>query len=160
MQRLLAAMGLTATLCLVACGSSGSHDTGVSAPANTPSTTPTVDTAFTGADSGTFCALIRSFKDDSGRIGPSSSDPLALRDLFRRSATSVKQAVAVAPPEVKDDLGALANAYADFLAALESVDFNLTKLPPAVLSSLSAPETTRAAARMSAYTANVCKVTG
>jgi hypothetical protein len=159
MQRLLPALGLTAALCFVACGSGGSHDTAGGAP-TAPSTTLTVDTAFTGADSGKFCALIRSFNDDSGRIAPASNDPLALRDLFRRSATSVKQAVAVAPAELKEDVGSLAKVYADFLAALESVDFNLTKLPPAVVSSLSAPETSRASARISAYTANVCKVTG
>lgn len=159
-MKLLPALSLTATLCFVACGSGGSHDIPGGAPTAAPSTTLTVDTAFTGADSGKFCALIRSFNDDSGRIPPASNDPLALRDLFRRSATSVKQAVAVAPAELKEDVGSLAKVYADFLAALESVDFNLTKLPPTVVSSLSAPETTRASARISAYTANVCKITG
>ncbi|HTJ75529.1 MAG TPA: hypothetical protein VL337_09195 [Acidimicrobiales bacterium] len=159
MQRLLPALGLAATLCLAGCASGGSHDAG-GAPATAPSSTLTVDTAFTGAGSATFCALIRSFNDDAGRIGPTSNDPLALRDLFRRSANSVKQAAAVAPAEVHDDVAVLAKVYADFLAALEPVDFNLAKLPPAVLATLSAPDTLRASARISAYTTNVCKVTG
>lgn len=160
MQRLLCALGLTATLCLAGCASDGSHDAPGNAAGPTTPSTLTVDTAFTGADSAKFCTLIRSFNDDSGRIAPAANDPIALRDLFRRSATSVQQAAAVAPPEVKDDVGVLAKVYADFLTALESVDFNLTKLPPAALASLSTPDTMRASARISAYTTNICKVTG
>lgn len=159
MQRLLSAIGFTASLCLVACSGGASHDAPRQAASSSPSNA-TVDTAFTGADSGRFCALISSFDADSSRIAPALNDPLALRDLFRRSEASVKQAAAVAPGEIKADVGALSKVYSDFLAALETVDFNLAKLPPSVVSTLSAPDTQRASARVSAYTANVCKITG
>jgi hypothetical protein len=134
MQRLLSALGLTASLCLVGCSSDASH-----AARQTPTSSPsaaTVDTAFTGADSGQFCALIRSFNDDSSRIAPAANDPLALRDLFRSAEASIKQASAVAPGEIKADVSALSKVYSDFLGALETVDFNLAKLPPSVVCTL------------------------
>lgn len=162
MQRSLVVLGLTSALTLAGCGTTRSSDaarTGLPGAAVTGTTAP-VDTAFAGTDSGRFCELIRSFNDDSSRIAPASNDPLSLRVLFRRSAASIKQAASLAPGEISGDVSSLAKVYADFLAALERVDFDLLKLPASVVGTLSAPETLRASARISAYTANICKVTG
>jgi hypothetical protein len=118
-----------------------------------------VDTAFTGAGSARFCELLRSF-ESSSKSAPAIGDPSALRDAFRTAESSVKQAVALAPAEIKPDVTRLSSVYSEFLAALDTVNFDFSKMSPATVASLASQGTRDAATRVEAYTRTICKVGG
>jgi hypothetical protein len=160
MRRLLVTIGLVAVLATTACGNDSkkeSSDT-TAAPAAQATTTPgaTVDTKFTGKGSAQFCALAKTYGDKSGQLVPSLSNPAQLRTIFKDLQVAVKQAVDVAPSEIKADVTLLANFYNDFAAALEKVNYDFTKVPPDISRKLQDPQFQQATTRLDAYTKQVC----
>lgn len=163
MRRLALSLAMTAVLGLTACsGGSSGKSPAASAPTTAPagSASSTVDTAFTGQGSTQFCTLLRALNDNTDRVAPSLTDPNALRQALLNVQIGIRQASSLAPAEIRPDIDLLSGVYADVVAALEQVNFDFTKISPAALSRLSAPEMQTAATRVQAYSANVCKVPG
>ncbi|MDQ3642495.1 MAG: hypothetical protein M3450_13770 [Actinomycetota bacterium] len=135
-----------------------------SAPAGATSTGPTttvrpVDTSFTGQNSAQFCALARTYNERFTSVGANPT-PAQLRTLSREGQTAITQAVSAAPAEIKRDVEVIANTFNVFLGELEKVNFEVARVPPAALQSLSAPEFQQSTTRFQAYTRTVCGVTG
>jgi len=159
--RRILAIGLLATAVLAGCSSS---DKGETAAPSTTSGAPTttirpVDTSFTGQNSAQFCTLAKTYNDKFANVGTASS-PAQLRTLVQDGRTAVNAARDAAPPEIKADAQALANAFNMLFVELEKVNFDATKVPLAAFSALQAPEFQSATVRFQAYLKNVCGVTG
>ena len=143
-------------------GCSGGDDndaasTTAPAGASGPSTTlRPVDTSFTGQDSAQFCALARTFSDRFATVG-SNPTPAQLRTVAREGEAAINQAVSAAPAEIKRDVEGIANGFTTFLRELEKVNFEVTRLPPAAVQSLSAPEFQQSTTRFQAYFRSVCR---
>ena len=122
-----------------------------------PSTTlRPVDTSFTGQDSAQFCALARTFSDRFATVGANAT-PAQLRTVAREGEAAINQAVSAAPAEIKKDVEGIASGFTTFLRELEKVNFEATRLPPAAVQSLSAPEFQQSTTRFQAYFRSVCR---
>jgi hypothetical protein len=157
-RRILAGCGIAL---IVMAGCSGDDDdaaTPTSAPAPTTTVRP-VDTSFTGQGSAQFCALSRTYNERFTRVGPDAT-PAQLRTLATEGQAAISEAVTAAPPEIKRDVEVIANAFRTFMGELEKVNFEVARVPPAALQSLSAPEFQQATTRFQAYTRSVCGVGG
>jgi hypothetical protein len=149
---------------LVMAGCSGGDDDNASpttvAAATGPTTTVlSTNTSFTGQNSAQFCALARTYSERFSKV---SASPTAaeLRTVTREGQTAITQAVNAAPAEIKRDVEVISTAFNGLLAELEKVNFEVTRLPPTALGSLSAPEFTQATTRFNSYVRTVCGVTG
>lgn len=158
----LVACGLALSL-LTSCSSGG--DDKDAAPAATtasggPTTTaPPVAPNFTGQGSTEFCNLARTFSERSATVGnPSSSSPAQLRTLANEGRTAITQAANAAPPEIKTDVQLIATTFTALIAELEKVNYDFSKLTPAVFTPLQTPEFARASQRFQAYNRDVCKI--
>lgn len=166
MRRLLVTMGLLAVLVMTGCGKSSNEkasDTTATTKAATVTTAAggsgtTVDTKFTGKGSTQFCNLAKTYSDKSGQLVPSISNPAQLRTLFKDLQVAVKEAVDVAPAEIKADVTLLASFYNDFANALDKVNYDFTKLPPDTAAKLQDPKFQAAATRLDAYSKQVCGI--
>ena len=157
----LAACGIVFVL-LTGC-SSGSDD-GKSQASPTPTSAPSttvrpVDTSFTGQNSAQFCALSKTYTDRFTNVGPGST-PAQLRTATQEGRTAINQAAAAAPSEIKPDVQVIANVFTGLFTELEMVDFDISKLSPASLGSLQAPEFQSSTTRFQAYLRTVCGVGG
>jgi len=159
----LAACGVAV---LILAGCSGGDDDeaapATSAPAATSSGGPTttvrpVDTSFTGQNSAQFCDLARTYSERFSSVG-SSPTPAQLRTVTREGQTAIAQAVNAAPAEIKPDVQVLANTFGNLLSELEKVNFEITRLPPAALQGLQAPDFTQSTTRFQAYIRTVCGI--
>ncbi len=156
----LAACAAVAVLLLTGC-SGGEDDAAptTSAPANTGPTTTVrpVDTSFTGQNSAQFCSLARTYNERFTSVG-SNPSPAQLRTVTREGQTAITQAVNAAPAEIKPDVEVLARTFSTLLTELEKVNFEVTRLPPAALQSLQAPEFQASTTRFQAYIRTVCGI--
>ncbi len=144
-------------------GCSGDDDddkaaTPTSAPAPTTTVRP-VDTSFTGQGSAQFCGLARTYNQRFTSVGANPS-PAQLRTLATEGQAAISEAVTAAPAEIKRDVEVIANSFKAFLGELEKVNFEVARVPPTALQSLSAPEFQQASTRFQAYTRSVCGVGG
>ena len=161
--KVLAACGI-ALIVITGC-SGGDDDDKAASPTSAPTTANTgptttvrpVDTSFTGQNSTQFCALARTYNERFTSVGANPT-PAQLRTLSREGQTAISQAVSAAPPEIKRDVEVIANTFNVFLGELEKVNFEVTRVPPAALQSLSAPEFQQSTTRFQAYTRTVCGV--
>jgi hypothetical protein len=153
---------------IVLAGCSGGDDDKASPPNSAPTgaanagpttTVRPVDTSFTGQNSAQFCALARTYNERFTSVGANST-PAQLRTLSREGQTAISQAVTAAPAEIKKDVEVIASTFNVFLGELEKVNFEVTRVPPAALQSLSAPEFQQSTTRFQAYTRSVCFVGG
>ena len=139
------AMGMLITGC--------TSDDDPSSPAT--STAPT-STVVAKASSDPFCRFVAAFDERFGRIDPSLRDPAQLRTRFQDAANTIAEAAAVAPPEIKADVGLLDQAYKQLLAVLQQAGFDFTKVSPTALQTLQTPAFADASTRLDAYRARTC----
>jgi len=159
------AAGVLALLIMAGCSGDDDKDrnTAITAPTATaggPTTTVRpVDTSFTGQNSAQFCTLAKTYNERFSKVSANPT-PAELRTVTREGQTAISQAVSAAPAEIKNDVQVISAAFTTLLGELEKVNFEAAKLPPAALSSLSAPEFAQSTTRFQAYIRNVCGVTG
>jgi hypothetical protein len=142
------------------CGGSGSKSSKSSKTLPTQSTATGATTAptFSGAGSARFCELVRTYRDRlAGLTGPSST-PAQRRQFGQELGPAIRQAVAVAPAEIKADVTLVAGAATDYLAALEKAGYDFGKVPPDALERFQAPDVMAASSRLEAYSRNVCGI--
>jgi hypothetical protein len=151
-----------ALLGLVGCsdGSDKASSTTTAAPLATGPTTTlrAVDTSFTGQGSANFCNLAKTYNEQSKNVA-SAATPTQLRTVVRDGRTAITQAVAAAPAEIKGDMEVLAAAFIDLSDAFDKANYDASKVNPASLSKLQAPEFQVSTQRFQAYLRNICKVT-
>lgn len=158
----LVACGL-ALLVLTGC-SSGDDDkdaapAATTAPAGPTTTARPADPNFTGQGSAEFCTLARTYSERSATVGsPASSSPAQLRAIANEGKTAITQAANTAPPEIKADVQLIATTFTALLAELDKVNYDFSKVTPAVFAPLQTPEFGRASQRFQAYTRDVCKI--
>ena len=147
---------------LVLAGCSGGDDDDSASPTTVAAAGPTttarpVDTSFTGQNSAQFCALARTYTDRFTSVG---ANPTAaqLRTVSREGQAAITQAVTAAPAEIKKDVEVIANGFNGFLAELEKVNFDVSKLSTDALKALSAPEFQQSTVRFQSYSKTVCGV--
>jgi hypothetical protein len=155
----LAACGV-ALLVLAGCSGGDDDDDAApttAAPATAPTTVRPVDTSFTGQNSAQFCGLARTYNERFTSVGTNPT-PTQLRTVAREGQTAITQAVSAAPAEIKTDVEVLARTFGALLTELEKVNFEVTRLPPAAVQSLSAPEFQQSTTRFQAYIRSVCGI--
>ena len=150
-------VGALALLLLTSCSGGDDDDaaTTTSAPATTLAPGATTAPTFTGQNSAQFCALARTYNDRFTSVGPNAS-ATQLRTVAREGQTAISQAVSAAPTEIKADVEVIAQTFTALLTELEKVNFEVTRLPPASLQSLSAPDFQASTVRFQAYLRSVC----
>ena len=156
----LAACALAAHALTSCSGGDGDDDkaaptTSGSVATGATTTVRPVDTSFTGANSAQFCALARTYTERFTSVSPNAT-PAQLRTVAREGQAMITQAVNAAPAEIKSDVEVLARTFTAVISELEKVDFEMTRLPPAALQPLQAPEFQRATTRFQAYGRTVC----
>ena len=147
---------------LTACSGDDDDDdasTTTAAPADTAATTTSrpVNTSFTGQDSTQFCNLSRTYSDRFSAVS-SNPTPAQLRTVSREGQAAITQASSAAPAEIKPDVEVLARTFTNLIAELEKVNYEVTRLPPAALQSLQAPEFAQSTTRFQAYIKQVCGI--
>ncbi len=158
MRRALATLALL-TLLLAGCGGdSDEAEPSQGTQTTTAGATPgSVDTNFSGKDSERFCNLARGYSDKLGELG--TTDPTKLKTVAQDAEAAIKEAVAVAPSEIKRDVQLVAVASTAFFQELAKVDYDITKLSSDAVSGLQKPEVQTATERLGAYTQKVCGIT-
>ncbi len=159
----VAACGIVIVL-LTGCSRDSDKENNQASPTPTsapgPSTTARpVDTSFTGRNSDQFCALSKTYTDRFTNVGPGST-PDQLRTATQEGRAAINQAAAAAPPEIKPDVQVIANVFTGLFTELVRVNFDISKLSPASLGSLQAPEFQSSTTRFQAYLRTVCGVGG
>jgi hypothetical protein len=129
------------------------------APAGPTTTARPADPNFTGQGSSEFCSLARTYSERSATVGgPSAMTPAQLRNLANEGRTAITQAANAAPPEIKADVQLIATTFSALIAELDKVNYDFSKLTPAVFAPLQTPEFGRASQRFQAYNRDVCKI--
>jgi hypothetical protein len=153
-------------LVAVAAGCGGGGSSTKAAPrASTTATTattvvPTSAFSFSGADSARFCEFTRTYYDRFAKllVGLTGrADKGELRRVVEELTGATREAVAVAPAEIKADMQTVADAATEVVAALDRADFDSSKVPPDVAARLQAPEVKVARDRVDAYVRKVCR---
>lgn len=158
----LVACGL-ALLVLTGCSSGGDDKDAAPAVSTAPSAPTTTaqpaDPKFTGQGSSEFCTLARTYSERSANVSnPASSSPAQLRAVANEAKTAITQAANAAPPEIKADVQLISTTFTTLLAELDKVNYDFSKITPAVFAPLQTPEFGRASQRFQAYTRDVCKI--
>ena len=158
----LVACGLALSLLASCSGGDSDKDAApaaTTAPAGPTSTARPADPNFTGQGSSEFCALARTYSERSATVGsPSAMTPAQLRAIANEGRTAIAQAANTAPPEIKADVQLISTTFTALLAELEKVNYDFSKITPAVFAPLQAPEFGRASQRFQAYSRDVCKI--
>jgi hypothetical protein len=162
MRRLLSPALLMA-LVLVGCSGGSKSDSGraaatptTAAPAAGAGQSP--GSTFSGKESSDYCRLARSYDDASSRLGQGGTPEV--RQLFRDASRDVKLAVDVAPPEIRSDVRVVADGFGALVAALESVNYDFTKLPPDLIARFMSQEFVDASTNVGRYSHDVCGLPG
>ncbi|HEC08871.1 MAG TPA: hypothetical protein ENI86_04770 [Acidimicrobiales bacterium] len=135
MKKLLAII-VAMVVILAACGDSS--DSGGSA---------------SGAD---FCTQSREINDLTDEIDAADlSFDQQFKRLFDEVMPRMEQAAKSAPDEIKSDINTILSGMKDLKKELESVDYDITKLDPAVLDQ---PAMDQASDNIDEYMANVCGI--
>ena len=74
--------------------------------------------------------------------------------------TSVAESATIAPAEIKRDVEVVADAFTTLVRELEAVNYDITRIPPAVALRFMSAELESASTRVEAYARNVCGATG
>ena len=157
-SRVVATASFVALVALAGCSSDSKDDnaSGVtSTSAATVTTVRPVDTSFTGVGSSEFCAFIPSLLDASQSV-PASATPAQIRAGLDSSVAAFDEAVAVAPPDIKDAVVTIADAVKGVSAALAAADYDATKIDPSVARLLLEDRFSDASVRLKAYLDKFC----
>lgn len=156
MRRLFIGVGaLIVVVVVAACGGNGSSDT---ARSTTPTTAAPAGTGttFSGRDSGEFCGLVRTYRDRLSGLTAANTTQAQVRQLATDLDSAIQQAVVVAPAEIKTDVTLVANAAADYLAALQRAGYDFAKMPQDAAAKFQAPDVVAASGRLQDYSRSVC----
>lgn len=152
-----------AALMVAACSSGGSVDsatttTGRPEPATTTTSAPT----FTGDAQSAFCTLLRGV-DTSTVLRGDPGDPVAVEAAFQRLVGLLREAHALAPPEIAADLSLVSEGIAALDTALAAVGYDFDALAASgqsaeVARAVNDPAFADAGNRLSAYRTQVCQL--
>ncbi|MFP5317860.1 MAG: hypothetical protein ACLGI2_06135 [Acidimicrobiia bacterium] len=147
---------------LAACGGGSSGDDSEGATATTAAAagggeaTTTVGTTFTGEGSDAFCRQFRAYADSSRRLAEGGN--LDVRTIYSEAARAVSESVAIAPPEIRRDVEVVADAFVALVRELEAVNYEIRRVPSAVVLRFMSEELTTATERVEAYSRSVCRL--
>ncbi|MFP5319070.1 MAG: hypothetical protein ACLGI2_12355 [Acidimicrobiia bacterium] len=151
MRRPLLAAVLAGVL-LTAC-SGGDDGDDSAAPSTTEVPAPTTSPR-TGDP---FCDFVSDFSDRFGRVDLGLTDPARFRTVMTDAGNAIRDAQGTAPEAIRADVGTLNTYFQRFLNVLQQANFDLTKVPPASIEQLQAPEFTAAGNRLDAYARENCR---
>ncbi len=132
---------------IAGCGGGGSTK-------STTASTTAGDSAAQGSDE--FCGLIKTYSDRLAGLSQASATPAQIQSFAKDLGSAIKSAVAAAPADIKADATVVAGAADDYLASLESANYDMAKLPPDAAQGFQAPDVAAAAARLQTYSHDVC----
>jgi hypothetical protein len=114
---------------------------------------------FSGGGSNEYCGLANTYTGAMSRFfEPGSTGDI--RALYQGAAAAARDAVKVAPPEIKADVQVVADTMTALVDALERVNYEIPRLPQSVIARLMAPDFADASGRLSAYARDVCGLPG
>jgi len=144
---------------LAACG--GSDD-----KADTASNANTSDTKAgettepkSGGSANAYCGLADKYEGLDGADLAPGTDPASLKKQLELAGEALKDSVALAPSEIKDDVKVFADAYGPFIEALGRANYDFTKLDltdTATFSKLQEPRFLEAAENIGKYVETHC----
>lgn len=128
----------------------------------TLSPTTTEPLVFTGDAASPFCTLLRD-ADLTTVLSGDPADPASVETALRRLVGVLRDARALAPPEVEPDAALLAEGVAALDAALAAVDYDFDALAASgagaeVTAAVNDPAFTAAGDRLAAYRTQVCQL--
>jgi len=155
------ALILVVGLALGACSGGSDGDSDGQSPTRAaagPGATTTVDTRFTGEGGESFCRQFRDYAESSRRLAQGGN--LDIRTIYADAARAVNESVGIAPAEIRRDVRVVAEAFTALVRELEAVNFDIQRVPPAVVLRFMSEELSTASERVEAYARNVCGLTG
>jgi hypothetical protein len=149
---------LVAVLALAGCSDSKKSDS-ATAGSTTPNTLGrTVDTNFTGEGSAEFCQYLKTFASRMQSMGQATNAAEVNANL-RQVQESLDQAVAQAPPDVKDNMATLAATVGTVVTTVINAGGDTNKMTDA-LTALQSEGFADAVTRLTAYLTSKCGATG
>jgi hypothetical protein len=126
-----------------------------SAAVATNGSAATVDSAQ--AKGGKFCTLMAKEQANVQKIiaGTDSTD-VTVEKIAKDTKKLAKKAQAAAPASLKHDVALVIKASLTEIAALEKVNFDITKIDPAALQDLRSPELLTASQHLTTYLTQTC----
>lgn len=149
-------VGIVLFVVLVAGCGGGDSDESASTTAPPATSGGTTAPTFSGAGSGQFCDLVKTYSDRTAGLTRANSTPAQVRQLATELGAAIQQAVSVAPAEIKTDVTLVAAAAKDYLAGLQRVGYDLSRVPPDALQKFQAPDVQAATERLQNYSRTVC----
>jgi hypothetical protein len=137
----------------------GATTTAEAAATTTSVTTPVT---FTGAADSPFCNLLRGV-DTSTVLAGDSGDPAAVEAGFHRLVGVLRDALALAPPEIDGDLSLVTEGIEALDATLAAAGYDFAALAASgesarISNAVNDPSFTAAGARLTAYRTQVCRL--
>jgi hypothetical protein len=148
-----------AVLALAGCSDSKKGNSGSASPTTLSGTARTVDTNFTGEGSAQFCQYLKTFASGLQGVGQSASAAEVNANL-RQTQAALEEAVAQAPPDVKDNMATLADTVGTVVTAVINAGGDPNKIDVAALSALQSESFSDAVSRLTAYLTTKCGATG
>lgn len=144
-------------LVLAGCGGKGSSSTATTAasPTTTVPGGSTTTPSFTGSKSSKYCELARQLPSAATA---DLSDAAKMKALFQQFDTFAAQFLAVVPAAIKTDADTVVNGLKQLETSLKAVNYDVTKVDPNALSSLTDPNFIAATDRIDAYDSQVCGI--
>ncbi|HWJ97910.1 MAG TPA: hypothetical protein VNQ33_07095 [Acidimicrobiales bacterium] len=156
---------------LTACGSSSrSAGQKASTQAETdrsdgPETTTTTEgggaastTTVVAKGARAFCEDLAGYVDDRSGSDVDTTDRDGFKRSIQESARKGSEVLSRAPSELSGAVAAILDAQDQLIAALEKADYDMTKIPPAVLKAMHTPELEEASDEVDAYIADTCGI--
>lgn len=140
---------------LVAC-SGGNKKPVASAPRTTASPAPAAPSATGNQSNDPYCVFLRGYNERFNRVDLNVADPQVFRRVMQEAAAAAKEAATTAPAAIRSDLVTLNRAFDRLLAAMQQINYDLTKATPAMVQELQSPEFLAAGQRVDAYTRDHC----
>lgn len=151
---------------LVACSGGGDEPAAGTSTSDTTSasaTAPPRDVpTFTGSADSAFCTLLRG-ADTSSVLAGNPGDPAQVKAGFQRLVGLLRDAHAVAPPDIERDLALVSAGFETLDASLAAAGYDYEALVASgesskITEAVNDPAFTAAGARLSAYRSQVCKL--
>lgn len=150
-------MGLALTACSGGdSGNGGESASATTAPARDGGASTTVDTTFSGEGSEAFCRQFRAYAESSRRLAQGGN--LDVRTIYSEAARAVNESVGIAPPEIRGDVQVVAQAFSALVRELEAVNYDIQRVPPAVVLRFMSEELSTSTERVEAYSRSVCRL--
>lgn len=115
---------------------------------------PSTTVVATGG--GKFCDNLAAYINDSSMTDITSAE--GYKQAIEDAAAKGKELLSQAPDELSDSVQTLLAAQDQVLAALEKVDFDVTKLSPEDMSAVESPEVEAAGKKLDAYVTDTCGI--